>query len=117
YAGEREPIDPVAGHIPGARNVPYAELAPEGRWLPSAGLRDRLAGGGEIVAYCGSGVTACTVLLAAEVAGLPGARLYAGSWSEWIRDPARPVARGPEAPAGAGAAAQAAAAPPNTRTS
>src|SRR5204863_6412775 len=57
YAGEREPIDPVAGHIPGARNVPYADLAPEGRWLPSAGLRDRLEGGGEIVAYCGSGVT------------------------------------------------------------
>jgi thiosulfate/3-mercaptopyruvate sulfurtransferase len=93
YAGEREPIDPVAGHIPGARNVPYTELAPEGRWLPPAELRARLAGSvtacsavterGEIVAYCGSGVTACTVLLAAELAGLSRGRLYPGSWSEW----------------------------------
>jgi thiosulfate/3-mercaptopyruvate sulfurtransferase len=82
YAGEREPIDPVAGHIPGARNVPYAELAPEGRFLAPAELRQRL-GEGDLVAYCGSGVTACTLLLAAEVAGLPGGRLYPGSWSEW----------------------------------
>ena len=82
YAGEREPIDPVAGHIPGARNVPFAELAPEGRFADPDRLRERL-GGGEIVAYCGSGVTACIVLLAAEVAGLSGGRLYPGSWSEW----------------------------------
>src|SRR5437667_198855 len=69
------------------------------------------------VAVLDAGVAAGHNLLALGVAGLPGARLYAGSWSEWIRDPARPVARGPEAPAGAGAEAQAAAAPPNTRTS
>jgi thiosulfate/3-mercaptopyruvate sulfurtransferase len=84
YAGEREPIDPVAGHIPGAANVPFAELAPDGSFLAPGELRARLeGGGGELVAYCGSGVTACTLLLAAEVAGLPGGRLYPGSWSEW----------------------------------
>lgn len=84
YAGETEPIDPVAGHIPGARNVPFAEIAPEGRFLDPAELRERLGGGnGQIVAYCGSGVTACTLLLAAEIAGLPAGRLYPGSWSEW----------------------------------
>jgi thiosulfate/3-mercaptopyruvate sulfurtransferase len=82
YAGEREPIDPVAGHIPGARNVPFAELAPEGRFLAPAELRERL-GNTAFVAYCGSGVTACTLLLAAEVAGLPHGSLYPGSWSEW----------------------------------
>jgi thiosulfate/3-mercaptopyruvate sulfurtransferase len=83
YAGRSEPVDPVAGHIPGAANAPFAELAPRGRYLPAAQLRERLAhGGGELVAYCGSGVSACTVLLAAELAGLP-ARLYPGSWSEW----------------------------------
>jgi thiosulfate/3-mercaptopyruvate sulfurtransferase len=87
YAGRSEPIDPVAGHIPGAANVPFAELAPGGRYLPPAAVRQRLADatGGHaegIVAYCGSGVSACTVVLAAEVAGVP-ARLYAGSWSEW----------------------------------
>jgi thiosulfate/3-mercaptopyruvate sulfurtransferase len=82
YAGEREPIDPVAGHIPGARNVPFAELAPEGRFLAPGELRERL-GDGSLVAYCGSGVTACTVLLAAELAGLSDGRLYPGSWSEW----------------------------------
>ena len=84
YAGEQEPIDPVAGHIPGARSVPFAGLAPEGRFLAPDELRERLgAGGGELVAYCGSGVTACTLLLAAELAGLGGCRLYPGSWSEW----------------------------------
>ena len=84
YAGETEPIDPVAGHIPGARNVPYAEIAPKGRFLSPDELRDRIGDGSyELVAYCGSGVTACTLLLAAEVAGLPAGRLYPGSWSEW----------------------------------
>jgi thiosulfate/3-mercaptopyruvate sulfurtransferase len=84
YAGESEPVDPVAGHIPGAANAPFGELAPGGRYLPSDELRARLEpdGGGEIVAYCGSGVSACTVILAAELAGVP-ARLYPGSWSEW----------------------------------
>ena len=82
YLGEQEPIDPVAGHIPGARNVPFGELAPGGRFLPPAQLRERL-GDGEAVAYCGSGVSACTLVLAAEAAGLPRPRLYPGSWSEW----------------------------------
>ena len=124
FAGENETLDPVAGHVPGARNHPFAiNLDARGRFLDAAALERRWAerlrgrGAAEVIAMCGSGVTACHNLLALEVAGLPGARLYAGSWSEWIRDPARPVARGPEAPAGAGAAAQAAAAPPNTRTS
>lgn len=83
YRGEVEPVDPVAGHIPGAENVPFASLAPGGRYLPPGELRERL-GDGDFVAYCGSGVTACTLLLAAEMAGVPGARLYAGSWSEWV---------------------------------
>jgi thiosulfate/3-mercaptopyruvate sulfurtransferase len=88
YRGEVEPIDPVAGHIPGAVSLPFAELAPEGRFLPPAELRARfeaagLASGDETVAYCGSGVTACVLVLAAEVAGLGPARLYPGSWSEW----------------------------------
>jgi thiosulfate/3-mercaptopyruvate sulfurtransferase len=124
FAGENETLDPVAGHVPGARNHPFAmNLDARGRFLDAAALErrwtERLRGRGaaQVIAMCGSGVTACHNLLALEVAGLPGARLYAGSWSEWIRDPARPVARGPEAPAGAGAEAQAAAAPPNTRTS
>jgi thiosulfate/3-mercaptopyruvate sulfurtransferase len=81
YAGLEEPIDPVAGHIPGALNTPFAELAPGGRYLPAAELAARIPGG-ELVAYCGSGVTACTVVLAAALAGRD-ARLYPGSWSEW----------------------------------
>jgi thiosulfate/3-mercaptopyruvate sulfurtransferase len=88
YRGELEPIDPVAGHIPGALNLPFAELAPDGRFLSPAELRARFeaagaAPGRELVAYCGSGVTACVLLLAAEVAGLEPGRLYPGSWSEW----------------------------------
>ncbi len=88
YRGEVEPIDPVAGHIPGAANLPFAELAPDGRFLPPEDLRARFeaagaAPGRELVAYCGSGVTACVLLLAAEVAGLEPGRLYPGSWSEW----------------------------------
>jgi thiosulfate/3-mercaptopyruvate sulfurtransferase len=88
YRGEVEPIDPVAGHIPGALNLPFAELAPEGRFLPAQDLRARFEAAGaapdrELVAYCGSGVTACVLLLAAEVAGLEAGRLYPGSWSDW----------------------------------
>jgi thiosulfate/3-mercaptopyruvate sulfurtransferase len=88
YRGEIEPIDPVAGHIPGAVNLPFAELAPDGRFLAPEDLRARFeaagaAPGRELVAYCGSGVTACVLLLAAEVAGLEPGRLYSGSWSEW----------------------------------
>jgi thiosulfate/3-mercaptopyruvate sulfurtransferase len=98
YRGEVEPIDPVAGHIPGAVSVPFAELAPGGRFLPPDELRARLeaAGvrsGGDVVAYCGSGVTAAVIVLAAEVAGIGPVRLYPGSWSEWCaRD--LPVERG-----------------------
>jgi thiosulfate/3-mercaptopyruvate sulfurtransferase len=90
FSGRVEPYDPVPGHIPGAANVPFAEVAPEGRFLPPAELRARLEAAGadpgrEVVAYCGSGITACTLVLAAELAGLPPARLYPGSWSEWSR--------------------------------
>jgi thiosulfate/3-mercaptopyruvate sulfurtransferase len=101
YAGTVEPIDPVAGHIPGAMNHPFtANLGADGRFLPAAELKRRweenLPGADftNLVAMCGSGVTACHNLLSLEVAGLRGAKLYAGSWSEWIRDPRRPVARG-----------------------
>jgi thiosulfate/3-mercaptopyruvate sulfurtransferase len=94
FRGETEPIDPVAGHIPGARSVPFASLAPEGKYLDPAQLRAQLdpRDGRELVAYCGSGITAATLVLAAEAAGL-GARLYPGSWSDWCaRD--LPVASG-----------------------
>jgi len=101
FRGENETVDPVAGHVPGARSYPYtSNLGADGRFLPPAELRklweERLAGlpAGALVSMCGSGVTACHNLLALEVAGLPGAALYAGSWSEWIREPARPVVRG-----------------------
>ncbi len=100
FAGEQEPIDPVAGHIPGAINYPFERnLDAHGNWLTPANLTEnyrQLLGNTQphkCVAMCGSGVTACHLLLALEVAGLPGARLYPGSWSEWIRDPARPVER------------------------
>jgi thiosulfate/3-mercaptopyruvate sulfurtransferase len=103
YEGRAEPLDPKAGHVPGARNHPYVRnLGPDGRFLAPDELRARLLArlGGrapsEVVSMCGSGVTACHTLLALEVAGLPGGRLYPGSWSEWSRDPARPVATGPE---------------------
>jgi thiosulfate/3-mercaptopyruvate sulfurtransferase len=101
FAGENETLDPVAGHVPGARNHPFAaNHDARGRFLPAPELarRWRVTLGGapasSLVAMCGSGVTACDNLLALEVAGLSGGRLYAGSWSEWITDPARPVARG-----------------------
>jgi thiosulfate/3-mercaptopyruvate sulfurtransferase len=88
YRGEAEPIDPVAGRIPGAVNIPFAELAPRGRFLPPDELRTRfeaagVGSGNEAVAYCGSGVTACVIVLAAEIAGIGPTRLYPGSWSEW----------------------------------
>jgi thiosulfate/3-mercaptopyruvate sulfurtransferase len=98
FRGEVEPIDAVAGHIPGAVNLPFADLAPGGRFLPPEELRARfeaagVRSGGDAVAYCGSGVTACVTVLAAEVAGIGPARLYPGSWSEWSRQ-GRAVERG-----------------------
>lgn len=107
YRGEVEPIDRVAGHIPGARSAPFTgNLDPTtGRFLSPDLIRDRyaelMAAGGYVAVHCGSGVTACHTLLALEVAGLPGARLYPGSWSEWIADPSRPIATG-AAPTGGG---------------
>ncbi len=103
FAGANETLDPVAGHVPGARNHPFARNHDaDGRWLPPEELRRMwratLAGRdpATLISMCGSGVTACHNLLALEAAGLPGARLYAGSWSEWIRDPGHAVALGPE---------------------
>ena len=101
YHGDIEPIDPVAGHIPGAINRPYTQnLTPQGTLKPAEALRPefeaQLAGRapGSVVHQCGSGVTACHNVLAMAIAGLPGSRLYPGSWSEWVSDPSRPVARG-----------------------
>lgn len=100
YRGENESIDPVGGHIPGARNRFFKDnLLPDGRFKPAAELRAEwlalLAGTApeQVVHQCGSGVSACLNLVAMEIAGLSGARLYPGSWSEWCADPARPVAR------------------------
>jgi thiosulfate/3-mercaptopyruvate sulfurtransferase len=101
YRGEQEPIDPVAGHVPGAINRPFSSnVDGAGGFRPAAELRAELEGllGGrrpdQLVAMCGSGVTACHLLLAMAVAGLDGGKLYAGSWSEWIRDPKRPIRTG-----------------------
>lgn len=99
FAGRNESIDPVAGHVPGAHNHPYTQnLDATQHFLPADELRQRwapLAGTGRpLVMMCGSGITACHNLLALEQAGFGGARLYAGSWSDWITDPARPVATG-----------------------
>lgn len=101
YRGEFESIDPVAGHIPGARNRPYTDnLTAQGVFKASALLRSELAAllGGTapaaVVHQCGSGITACHNVLAMALAGLPASRLYPGSWSEWIADPQRPVERG-----------------------
>ncbi len=100
FAGKVEPIDPVAGHVPGASNHPFASnLGSDGRFVAAHELRKRFeqsqAGVADdhTIVMCGSGVTACNLLLAMEHAGKRGARLYAGSWSEWIRDPARGVAK------------------------
>ena len=101
FRGEKEPLDKVAGHVPGAVNHSFTDdLDDAGCFLPPDRLRERLASAmepfpvTETVCMCGSGVTACHTLLAMEIAGLSGARLYAGSWSEWITDPQRPVATG-----------------------
>jgi thiosulfate/3-mercaptopyruvate sulfurtransferase len=101
FAGTVEPLDRVAGHVPGAVNHPFtANLRKDGRFLPAGELRRRWLtrlGGTEpsdAILMCGSGVTACHNILAMTLAGLPGGKLYAGSWSEWIRDPERRVARG-----------------------
>ncbi|NWA01143.1 sulfurtransferase [Pseudomonas gingeri] len=101
FRGEVEPIDPVAGHIPGAQCAAFSDnLGADGRFLPAEQLRQRFAGQlgdrspRELVAYCGSGVTACHNLFALSLAGYPLGTLYAGSWSEWITDPKRGVATG-----------------------
>ena len=99
YRGEIEPIDSVAGHVPGAINMPFMEMVTaEGNWRPPEELEqiwtDALDNGAEeaLAAMCGSGVTACHLLVTAHLLGLPVPRLYVGSWSEWIREPERPVA-------------------------
>lgn len=101
YRGDVEPLDRVGGHVPGALNRPFADnLDSNGRFKPAPQLRDEFStvlGGtapSQVVHMCGSGVTACHNLLAMEHAGLHGSRLYAPSWSGWISDPARPVAKG-----------------------
>jgi thiosulfate/3-mercaptopyruvate sulfurtransferase len=103
FRGEVEPLDPVKGHIPGARNHENARnLGADGRFLSKQELRERfdsILGGtpaGSVVSYCGSGVTACHNLLAMEIAGIHGAKLYPGSWSEWCSDASRPIATGEE---------------------
>ncbi len=101
FRGEAEPLDPVAGHVPGAVNRPFALNVHEGRLRPAADLRAALQpligthDPQQVVLMCGSGVTACHLLLAMEVAGLAGARVYPGSWSGWVSDSTRPVATGP----------------------
>ena len=101
FRGDVEPIDPVAGHIPGAQCAAFTEnLGADGHFLPAAQLKARFARllgerqPQDLVAYCGSGVTACHNLFALSLAGYPLGRLYAGSWSEWITDARRPVATG-----------------------
>jgi thiosulfate/3-mercaptopyruvate sulfurtransferase len=101
FRGEVEPLDRVAGHVPGARNRPYSENLGDGRFKSPGVLRREFEAALEgrdparLVAMCGSGVTACHHLLALEHAGLHGAKLFTGSWSGWISDPSRPVATGP----------------------
>ena len=99
FRGDVEPIDPIAGHIPGAQCAAFNEnLGSDGRFLPADQLRQRFAAQlqgrspEDLVAYCGSGVTACHNLFALSLAGYPLGKLYAGSWSEWITDPARATA-------------------------
>ncbi len=104
YRGEHEPIDPVAGHVPGAVNLPAPEYVTDGRFPAAEALRDRFATAGvatgvPVGAYCGSGVTAAQAVLALHLAGRRDAALYVGSWSNWVADPDRPVATDP--PSGA----------------
>ncbi|HSL10902.1 MAG TPA: sulfurtransferase [Actinomycetota bacterium] len=101
FRGTTEPIDPVPGHIPGARNLPWTDhLDPvTGLFLPPDVLRERYASvgvhrAGDAIVHCGSGITGCLGLLALRVAGLGDARLYQGSWSDWVHEPTRPVATG-----------------------
>jgi len=101
FRGDLEPLDPIAGHIPGAHNRPYGEnLTSQGSFKPAALLRSEFEAllvdtpPSAVVHHCGSGVTACHNVLAMSVAALRGSRLYPGSWSEWIADPTKPVARG-----------------------
>ncbi|MGW5668318.1 sulfurtransferase [Micromonospora sp. NPDC003776] len=99
YRGETEPIDPVAGHVPGAVNLPAPEYVADGRFPAAEALRQRFAAAGvaegaPVGAYCGSGVTAAQAVLALHLAGRPDAGLYVGSWSNWVADPDRPVATG-----------------------
>lgn len=106
YRGEVEPLDPIAGHIPGALNRPFTDnIGPDGRFKPALQLQaefEALLDGHDprsLVVYCGSGVSAVPNILALELAGLPCPALYAGSWSEWSRTPGLPVATGPSAQA------------------
>ena len=100
FRGEVEPLDRVAGHVPGARNRPYADNLRDGRFKPRDELAEEFAvvlgahAPSDVVAMCGSGVTACHHLLAMEHAGLHGAKLFTGSWSGWLSDGNRPIARG-----------------------
>jgi thiosulfate/3-mercaptopyruvate sulfurtransferase len=101
YEGRIEPIDRVPGHIPGAVNHFFTgNVTEQGTMLPPDALREKFArvlegrDPAQVIAYCGSGVTACHNLLAMEHAGLHGARLYPGSWSEWSSDPSRPMETG-----------------------
>lgn len=94
FRGDTEPVDPVAGHIPGARNLPStAVLAADGTFRPAAEIAGQLPDGGDIGVYCGSGITAAVVLAALRAAGVDAA-LFAGSWSQWSAEAGRPVARG-----------------------
>jgi len=101
YLGDNEPIDPVAGHIPGASNLPWMDnLDPSGRFLSAEDLKSRFQNlyksPRKPVFYCGSGVTACHNVLATQIAGLPMPGVYAESWSGWITDPSRPISVGDE---------------------
>ena len=98
YLGEIEPIDNVAGHVPGAINLPFADNLDAGLFHPVDELAARfeaLRSDPRAIVYCGSGVTACHNALAIEAAGFPPPRVYVGSWSGWTADPDRPIATGP----------------------
>jgi len=99
YRGDREPVDARPGHVPGAKSAPWNENLSGNRFKEASALREHFAALGvndakEVIAYCGSGVTACHHLLALEIAGVRGAKLYEGSWSDWARDPTLPAATG-----------------------